>query len=424
MQRNYRPASYAVLCATTLSVFIGLGGCGSSDSSTPPGTTALPAAVADAVNRDAPVSSRTVIANNLFGFHILAQVRQTAAPTENVFLSPTSLATALEIAYNGAQGATKDGMAAALQLQTPSADVLNGDNAALQASMLNPDPTVTLNGANSLWLRAGAVKAGFIALNRQFYGSEIGDVAGAPDAVNAWVNGKTGGKITTILPAGDYSHTLFIIANVIYFNASWSRTFDSALTSDAPFTLSDGSRVTVKMMRGEGSYGYFKGARFQALRMPYGTGRLSMLVFLPDADSSLDSLLSGLTLTVWDDWLTRFQNKQGQIGVPRVTSSYGATMNDNLKSLGMDAAFDPTRADFSGLAQVSGQPIYLQAVYHKTFLRIDEQGTEASAATGVVGGTTAAPVFDFHMTLDRPFLCAIRDEKTGVILFLGTIVHP
>jgi len=422
VKQNHKP-TFGRLAGAALAI-AGLAGCGASGTSSQPAARNLPAAVADAVNRNAAVSGGTVTANNRFAFDTLAQLRRSAAASDNVFVSPTSLALALEIAYNGAKGDTQAGMAKALSLQSPSADTLNSDNAALQASLVNPDPAVTLNIANSLWVRNGAVKPEFTAIDQNFYGSEIGDVSGAPANVNAWVNQKTAGKIPAILPDGDYSQTLAILVNAIYFNATWARPFDPNLTADAPFALSDGSKMTVKMMHADGTYAYFKGPHFQALRLPYGAGRLNMLLILPDADSNLDSLLTGLTPDVWANWLSLFQNKLGQIGIPKLTSSYGATMNDTLKSLGMDLAFDPNRADFSSLAQVPGANVYIQGVYHKTFLRIDEKGTEAAAATGVTVGVTSAPQLDFQMTLDRPFLCAIQDQKTGVILFLGTIVHP
>ena len=425
MRKNNRSVLGLLAGASLCAALAGLSGCGSSSApASPPAARGLPAAVADAVSRDAPVPDRTVAANNRFAFNALAQLRQAASGTENVFISPTSLVLALEMVYNGARGDTQAGMAKALQLQVPSVDALNGDNAALQASLVSPDPAVTLNIANSLWLRSGAVRPEFTAINQNFYGSEIGDVAGAPGNVNAWVNRKTAGKIPTILPSGDYSQTIAILVNAIYFNATWTNPFDPNLTGDAPFTPADGSTLTVKMMRAEGRSGYFKGAHFQALRLPYGTGRLNMLFFLPDADSSLDSLLAGLTPETWADWLSRFQDKSGAIGLPRVTSSYGVTMNDTLKSLGMELAFDPNRSDFTGLTQVTGANAYIQGVYHKTFLRINEKGTEAAAATGITVDVTSAPVFDFRMTLDRPFLCAIQDQKTGVILFLGAITHP
>ena len=424
MKQNKRSTFERLAGASLCAAVAGLGGCGTSGVSSQPGALMLPAAVADAVNRNAVVPDRTVAANNRFAFDTLAQLRRTAGGSDNVFVSPTSLALALEIAYNGARGDTQGGMAQVLHLQTTSAELLNSDNAALQASLINPDPAVTLNIANSLWFRSGAVKPEFVTINRTFYGSEIGDVAGAPSNVNAWVNQKTAGKIPTILPEGDYSRTIAILVNAIYFNATWTHPFDPNLTADAPFTLVDGSKLTVKMMHADGRYAYFKGPHFQALRLPYGAERLNMLLFLPDTDSSLDSLAAGLTPEAWTDWLSRFQDKSGAIGLPKLTSSYGATMNDTLKSLGMELAFDPNRADFSALAQAPGENVYIQGVYHKTFLRIDEKGTEAAAATGVTIGVTSVPQFDFRMTLDRPFLCAIQDQKTGVILFLGTIVHP
>jgi len=404
--------------------FASLAGCGTSGPSSQPDAQNLPNAVSEAVSRSAPVPERIVTANNRFALNMLAQLRANASNSDNVFISPTSLALALEIVYNGARGETQTEMAQALQLQSPSADTLNNDNAALQASLVNPDPDVTLNIANSLWLRSGSVKPEFSAVNQNFYGSEINDIAGAPANVNAWVNRKTSGKIATILPDGDYGQTIAILVNAIYFNATWTRPFDLNLTADAPFTPAKGSAVTVKMMHGEGSFAYFKGPHFQALRLPYGTGRLNMILVLPDSDSSLDSLLKGLTTDQWSDWASRFEDKTGDVAIPKVTSSYGVMMNDTLKSLGMVQAFDPNRADFSGLAQIPGANVYLQGVFHKTFLRIDEKGTEAAAATGVTVGVTSAPVLDFRMTLNRPFLCAVQDERTGVILFLGTIVNP
>jgi len=404
--------------------FASLAGCGTSGPSSQPDAQNLPNAVSEAVSRSAPVPERIVTANNRFALNMLAQLRANASNSDNVFISPTSLALALEIVYNGARGETQTEMAQALQLQSPSADTLNNDNAALQASLVNPDPDVTLNIANSLWLRSGSVKPEFSAVNQNFYGSEINDIAGAPANVNAWVNRKTSGKIAAILPDGDYGQTIAILVNAIYFNATWTRPFDLNLTADAPFTPAKGSAVTVKMMHGEGSFAYFKGPHFQALRLPYGTGRLNMILVLPDSDSSLDSLLKGLTTDQWSDWASRFEDKTGDVAIPKVTSSYGVMMNDTLKSLGMVQAFDPNRADFSGLAQIPGANVYLQGVFHKTFLRIDEKGTEAAAATGVTVGVTSAPVLDFRMTLNRPFLCAVQDERTGVILFLGTIVNP
>ncbi|HLJ55823.1 MAG TPA: serpin family protein [Chthonomonadaceae bacterium] len=399
-----------------------LAGCSGGGGSAP--ARILPPAVASALSRNAGVPAETVAADNAFAFSTLAGLRAGAAATDNVFLSPTSLSIALDIAYNGARGDTQTGMAQALDLGAMTADTVNGDNAALQASLVAPDPAVTLNIANSLWLRSGSLDPTFVSANQQFYGSQIGDVSGAPANVNAWVNQQTAGKIETILPDADYSQALAILVNAVYFNATWTTPFDPSLTADAPFTNADGSTAPVKTMHAVGSYSYFKGARFQALRLPYGTGRLGMVILLPDTDSSLNALVAGLTPDAWTTILGSLQTKTGSIAIPRVTSSFGAQMNDTLKSLGMTAAFDPSRADFTGIAKIPGQNVYLQGVYHKTFLRIDEKGTEAAAATGVTIGVTDAPQLDFQMSVNRPFLCALVDEKTGIILFIGTINHP
>lgn len=421
MKRFLRATLSALAASGPLLILMSTSGCGNGGSTT---RATLPPAVADAVTRKAVVPDRTVAANNKFGFQLLSQLSRSAPASDNVFISPTSLALVLEIIYNGAQGDTQTEMATALQLQNPSADAVNADNAALQASLTTQDPNVEVKIANSLWTRDGLIKPAFVSLNQQYYGSELGNIKGAPANVNDWVNAQTGGRIPTILPDKDYSSTIAIVVNAIYFRADWSKPFDPGLTQDAAFHSADGSTPTVKMMRQQDVYGYYKGDHFQMVRLPYASGRLSMLLLLPDADSDLKTLIGALTPENWSAWIAGLQNKGGDIALPRLTSRYGVNMNDTLRALGMKLAFDPDLANLSSIAQIPGQNVYLQDVYHKTFLKMDEKGTEAAAASAGTIGVTSAPLSEFAMTLDRPFLCAVRDEKTGVVLFLGAINHP
>jgi serine protease inhibitor len=419
MRSAFRTRALPLMAGGIATTLLGLCGCGSGGSS--PAGSSLPRAVADAKRNATPVDANLVASNNSFGFSLFRQLTQTD-PGKNVFLSPTSIALALEIVYNGAGGDTQQAMAQTLQLQGVSITDLNNANAALQASLDSPDPQVQLIVANSLWLHQdrNQVKQTFIQTNQDFYGSEIGDLAGVPDNVNAWVSGKTNGKITDLLPKDDYSNTVAIIVNAIYFKGAWAQKFDAANTADGPFTLADGTQKSCRLMHQTHTFGYFQGDHFQALRLPYGQNRLSMMVFLPDAGTSLSAFLANLTPQNWNTWMGSFHDASVDLALPRFKSVYGAPLNAPLTALGMGIAFDPNgRANFEGIAQNA----YITKVQHKTFVEVTEEGTEAAAATSVGVGVTSVMV-PVSFTVDHPFFCAIRDDKTGVILFLGSILDP
>ena len=409
-----------VFVASLALILSGLTGCGSSSVSVAEASD-LPSRVAEAAQRNAPVSSGLVAANNRFAFTLFDQLRRKDAG-KNVFVSPVSITLALQIIYNGARGQTQQDMAQALQIQGLSLSDLNEGNAALQASLIRRDPKVTLTIANSLWIRQGTneVTPAFIQTNRDYYGSEVGDLSGVPDSVNAWVSRKTNQRITKILPQDDYSDIVAILVNAVYFKGAWTKKFDPSKTQTSTFTRSDGTTIPCKLMPQSGTYSYLKGSDFQAVRLPYGDKRLSLAVFLPDAGTSLDTLLSRLTAANWNDWMTQFADKHGEIALPRFKTEYEVNLKEALSALGMEIAFDPNgRADFTGIAQNA----YLKFVKHKTFLEVTEEGTEAAGATSVGVGITSVPI-PFKMKMDRPFLCAIRDDVTGTLLFLGVLANP
>jgi|SRR5579884_178491 len=224
-----------------------------------------PPAVAAAAQRNTPVDSHLIAADNTFGFHLFARLTQENAD-KNVFISPTSVALALQMAYNGAQGSTQQAMAQTLALQGMSLEDVNQANAALMAALHNPDPHIQLNIANSLWIRTDApVKADFAQRNRDFYGAEIGDMANGPAAIDAWVSQATNGKIPQIIQARDLAGAFAVLLNAIYFKGSWTTPFDEKLTRPGPFTLPDGRQKNGPMMHQSGSYPYFKGENFQAI---------------------------------------------------------------------------------------------------------------------------------------------------------------
>jgi serine protease inhibitor len=341
-----------------------------------------------------------------------------------VAIAPISVAMALQIVYNGAAAgsATLQGMAQTLALGSLSAQDLNDDNAALQGSLLNPDPQVQLTIANSLWMHldTNTVPAAFTQMDQTYYGATVGDLAGAPANVNSWVSTETDGLITSILPSANYASVVAVIANVIYFKGQWSTEFDPSLTAAAPFTLMDGTQVSVPMMHQSATYGYLQGANFQAVRIPYGAGRLSMLVVMPDAGTSLNSFIASLTPAMLNGWEGQLQTGMGNLSMPKFTATFGASLVQPLSTLGMQAAFCPDpQASFPGIGLTC-----IQDVEHKTVVEVDESGTVAAGATTVTLTPTAVPAPLFTLTLDHPFLYAIRDDQTGELLFIGAMTNP
>ena len=376
---------------------------------------------------DGAVDSRLVTANTSFGFKLFAEVANQDAG-RNVFISPASVGLALAMTYNGAVGETKQGMERALEIQGMHHDELNRAYAQLKQALESADPKVELNIANSLWARKGvSFNPDFIQRDKQFYGAEVtaldfGD-PGAPATINSWVSDKTKGKINHIVDQIDAQSILFLI-NAIYFKGKWSIEFDKAKTKEDVFSTGSGQQKRVPMMHQTGKYNYYEGKDFQAVSLPYGDGRASMYIFLPANGSSLDGFQKNLTAANWGNWMKQFIETEGSIAVPRFKIEYETGLNDALKALGMGIAFDANRADFSGIVQGS-ERAYISRVKHKTFAEVNEEGTEAAAVTSIEMRTTSARIQrTFQMVINRPFFCAIRDSKTGTVLFVGSITDP
>jgi len=373
---------------------------------------------------------RLVAANTRFGLKLFAELLK-EEPGKNVFVSPSSVAFALSMTYNGATGETQEAMAKALELQGLTLDEVNRANAALKGILQNPDPQVELSIANSLWARKGIeFKPTFIEANKRSYGARVTTLdfaaPGAADTINGWVSKETKGKIKEIVPEQIDAAAIMFLINAVYFKGRWTDPFEKASTMDRPFTLLDGSEKAVPMMSQSGEYPYLETEGFQAISLPYGQERVSMYVFLPSKGSSLKKLCQGLTAETWDEWMSKFVTKEGSIKLPRFRTECDFSLNDSLKALGMEVAFDHDRADFGAMCPTPPN-VYIDEVKHKTFVEVNEEGTEAAAVTSVEMGVTAAPPSEerpFEMVVDRPFLCAIRDNETGTVLFMGAIVEP
>lgn len=380
-------------------------------------------------NRISPaeVDGRLVSANTRFGFRVFSGLVEGGVPG-NVFISPSSVSFALTMTLNGAAGETEEAMAEALEIRDLSMEEVNEANAALVAWLEQADPRVTLAIANSLWGREGVpFYPEFLETNEAYFGAEVQSLdfadRRAPGIINEWVSRATRGKITEIVDAIPSEAILYLI-NAVYFKGPWKTEFDPSETRDRPFTLADGTEKPVPIMHQEGTFDYLRGDGFQAVGLPYGEGRMRMYVFLPDADSGLEAFLAELDATLWEEWMARFRPMEGDLGLPRFEVEYEEDLSALLKSLGMAIAFDQYEADFSRMLPVSSlQNAYISRVKHKTYVKVNEEGTEAAAATSVEVGITSVPQ-RFTMVVDRPFFFAIRDDATGTVLFLGAIVDP
>jgi serpin B len=366
---------------------------------------------------------RLVAANNRFGFELFNHLHQ-KDHGKNVFYSPLSVALALSMTYNGAAGETREAIWRTLKTEDLSLDEFNQANAALINSLMSSDPKVEMAIANSIWTRQGVkFREDFLERNRQFFGSEVAALDfGAPGAlttINNWVSQNTKRKIPAIIDRINPADVMFLI-NAVYFKGQWEKKFKKELTENEPFYPLSGPQKDVPMMSQSGDFQYYRGDKFQAVRLFYGSKDASLDLFLPDKDSSIYDLLKRLDFEQYRQCARSFRNRLVDIKIPRFRMEYESSLNDPLKALGMGIALEPGKADFSGMLDHSN--IYISEVKHKAVVDINEEGAEAAAATEV-GGPLRAPQ-RFTFIADHPFLMMIRDQRADVILFMGVVVDP
>jgi serpin B len=367
-------------------------------------------------------------ANAGFAFDLLKQIAG-QQPGTNIFISPFSVSTVLQMVANGAAGDTRVEMQRVLKTAGLPAETLNTAVKDLNQS-LNSQTNVILNLANAIWYKEGFhLKPGFVSDNRNFFSAELAGVDfGKPKSaqtINDWAATSKHGKIKQVVRWPFDSMTRVILANAIYFKGQWDRPFDKQATKDHAFNvLPGGTPKQVPMMWQHGHFNYQQGGGFQAVRLPYAGGRLQMYLFLPDTNSSPAKLLTNLNADTWrDKILPKFQDEEGTLAVPRFKLDYDVTLNDPLMALGMRQAFDFHSANFSAMAD---EPLFVSEVVQKSFVEVNEEGTEAAAVTrvGMVVAEMIKPIKPFEMIVDRPFLFVIGDDSTKSILFMGVIYDP
>jgi serine protease inhibitor len=366
-------------------------------------------------------------ANSSFGFSLMKQVIG-ERPDVNVFISPYSISAALQMVWQGAFGETKKEMEQALALDGFKAEAAGSAYKELDNSLKSAAAKITLNVANSIWYAPNIQpKPQFLSINNNYYAAKLSALdftdPRSAGVVNSWVSEATHDKIKKIVEPPLSAMTGLILANAIYFKGNWEHKFDNSATREEPFHLQSGSQKHVPMMHQSRKFGYHEDDGFQAVRLPYVGGRLGLFVFLPATNSNPNKFLAGLSGDAWRERIMpKFQQREGTVALPRFKLEFKAELIQALKGMGMRQAFSSS-ANFSG---ISDTQLFVSSVDHASFVEVNEEGTEAAAATSVgVAITSAMPtVRPFQMIVDRPFFFAIEDSTTHSILFMGTVNDP
>lgn len=388
----------------------------------PPRITALPRALTAS-------EQRLIDADNRLAIKLVRRLSiETRDTLPNLFISPLSVAMALAMTYNGAAGTTEAAMRTTLELDSMSLVEVNEANRSLIALLRNLDPKVHFQLANSIWYRLGlSFEQPFLDATRSYFDARVEGLdfssPSAPKTINDWVSQNTQGLIPEIVPAQIPSDIVMYLMNAIYFKGDWTQQFDKARTEPRPFQLADGSSVDVPTMTYADKGNILRAWTPTALvvDLPYGGGAFSMTIVLPNQGITVDDVVGSLTLDQWHNWIAGLDSSRAEVFLPKFRLENKFTLNDALKALGMEVAFQPYVADFRRMRQAND--LYISRVLHNTYVDVNEEGTEAAAVTAVEVGLVCVceppPV-----RIDRPFLFALRENLSGTILFLGVIRHP
>jgi serine protease inhibitor len=365
-------------------------------------------------------------ANASFGLALLKELAK-EKPDQNIFISPFSVSAALQMAAYGATGETRKEMEGTLGIAGMNFRSIGESYLKAQKSLTGMT-NVELNILNSIWYASNVqLRPEFASFNSQYYGAKLTVMdftdPRAAGNINAWVKENTKGKIERIFDGPIPGGTRAFLANVVYFKGSWADKFDPRQTKDQIFTMPNHESRTTAFMNRQGSFRYAENNGVQLLRLPYLGRKLSMLVVLPGRELSLKAYLEKLDSTSWANLVKLpLKSEIGKVALPKVRLEYGTELKDPLMTMGMRSAFSGS-ASFSGMSAV---PLYIDSVKHKTFVDVNEEGTEAAAVTGIGMTMTAAqrPQRPFTMIVNRPYLILIQDEQTQAPLFLGIVNDP
>jgi serpin B len=378
-----------------------------------------------------------VVGNTDFAFALYGKLKDDpnatvpkGDPNGNLFFSPYSLSTALAMTYGGARGETKKQMAAALHFTLPDQN-LHPAFGALQKQLVQDEKSrgCQLLLANALWGQKGEpFLKGFLDLNQYYYGAGfslldfVNETEKSRQIINSWIEEKTKEKIKELIPRGGVTpEAVLVLTNAIYFKGDWKIKFEKSDTKRADFALSEKDKVKVDMMHLKEDFKYYEDANLQIIELPYKDNELSMLVFLPRETKGLKEIENTLTAESLNASLSKMKTTKVDVYFPRFKMTWGTfSLNKAFIALGVRDAFNPEEADFSGINGIGH--IWISAIFHKAFIEVNEEGTEAAAGTAVV--LVKSIEFPVVFRADHPFIFIIKDNRSGSILFMGRVMNP
>lgn len=380
--------------------------------------------------RDLTASEKMLIeADQAFSYDIFQRTVAYDSEQDNLMISPLSISMALAMTLNGAEDQTYKDMKKALYLSGMEKEEINEAFQSLIELLINADPNVAMKIANSIWYRDGLpVKEDFKERVKEYFGAEVtaldfSDPA-AVDIINQWVSDNTEELIPEIIDEIP-SHIVMYLINALYFKGDWLNQFDPDDTQAGDFHLESGETVQAEMMRQENQFATMFSDEVQMIELPYGDSLFSMSILMPaDANTPINQFIDEkITASNINNWRSSLSvpNRDVILRMPKFEFDYELEYTDILKAMGMEIAFDEWEADFTGIANVSPQNLFIDEVKHKTFITVDEEGTEAAAVTSVGVGITSMPP---QMIIDRPFVFIIHERESGANLFMGKVKNP
>ena len=369
-----------------------------------------------------------VDANNEFAFELYSELNRDN--NGNVFYSPYSISAALAMTYEGAKGQTASEMQSVFHF--PDSDILRPNFAAIYNGINSGDNAYELRTGNALWAQYDyEFLEDYTSRVEKYYGGKVANLDFGTETeksrvtINDFIEAQTNGKIEDLIPKGMLNPlTRLVLTNAVYFKGTWEWEFDESYTYDNDFWIDSNSAVKVPMMHmkpEKASLAYLDTGELQMLELPYKGNEVSMLILLPS--ESIDDLESSLTLEKFEGWKSQMYGTMlDDIYLPKFEFDAKYSLNENLESLGMSAAFDPEKADFSGMTEK--EKLFISSIMHQAYIKVDEKGTEAAAATVVVMAATSSAESRKVFRADHPFIFVIQEKATGNILFMGKVVDP
>jgi len=366
-----------------------------------------------------------VTADNAFSLRLFKSVDSTVTDGSNLFISPLSVSFALGMTSNGAQNSTLTAFQNTLNFEGLSQTQVNTYYNNLITNLPQLDPYTTLDIANSIWYEQGfSVLPQFLQTDSSSFHAQIQALdfssSAAPATINNWVSDKTNGYIPTIIKSIPSNAVMYLV-NALYFKSTWKEKFNPAQTQNSNFYLPDNSTVQAPFMNGDIDLNYYADSKAYVYELPYSNDKFSMVIVEPAFGTSLTGLIPQIDSAQWQSWMSSLKPINNTVTLPKLKFSFGANLNQPLINLGLGIAFT-TNADFLGINPNPGNQLHISQVMHKAYIETDESGTTAAAATsvGIVTSIAPAPL----PAINHPFLFAIREMSSGIILFIGTVNNP